>query len=800
MTAVHSLQATFARGEASPRLRVRSDIEHWRGFLDKCRNAVIMRQGGVRRRPGTRYAGLAKGQSSDSIVRLIRFVFSVDQSYIIELGNLYARFWTQGGPVLSGGSPYEIVTPWTAADLARLQFDQSADVLYLVHPNYAPRKLTRLAETNWTITDVPFEDGPYGPLDTTPTVLSLGSRGRLTPTSETFTVGGSFEDGVFDFEFSSAVVVDGYSVQAPRGRHATLKAPRSWRFQGSNDGGATWVTLDTRTGETGWGNGERRYYKFENLSSFADYRLDVSANNIDPSVSSTVGALEILEVALKGGGANTQNITLTANVLTGINKGAGFTSGDIGRHVRLLSEDAYWHWGKITSVSSTSVCVISLQSPPLPSTASISTFRLGAFSSATGYPGAVTLFQERLVYGGTREEPNTVWGSVIGDYDEFSTSIPLKPDDAFTFTLADLSPIHWLAESSDILIGTASSARSLSAADKNEGFSATNLAQGRPIRAGFAAHQPAFMADALLAISRFRNSVREVVYSFEANGYVAPDSTILSEHIPKVGVKELAACSDPNALVFGALNNGGLMAITYEREQNMLGAHLHTLGGGGFVESVASIPGVGRDELWMVVRRTRPNATIMRTIEVLQADFDGGVAKDAIYLDCSLTYNGSPASTVSGFSHLNGFSVGSMADGATQAPVTIASGSYTVPDGLEAGTIHVGFTYESLVKTMPLAQGMGDGSALGRRKRVKKVIVHLHETGSCKVRAGGTSYNELVNRRVTDDMDSVTSLVSQDMEVSLEGRWTSGGQVEILCDGPQPCTVLGITPVYDMEP
>ena len=90
--------------------------------------------------------------------------------------------YTSGGTV---AEVYAISTPYLTADLPSLYVrTQSADTLYIFHPSYAPRKLTRSAHTSWTLTEIDFLDGPYLPTNVTSTTLELsGTSGSVTVTA-----------------------------------------------------------------------------------------------------------------------------------------------------------------------------------------------------------------------------------------------------------------------------------------------------------------------------------------------------------------------------------------------------------------------------------------------------------------------------------------------------------------------------------------------------------------------------------------------------------------------------------------
>ncbi|HHK0421794.1 TPA: hypothetical protein ACQQH9_006689, partial [Pseudomonas aeruginosa] len=95
--------------------------------LRTCRNFQVLPEGGVQNRSGTKF--IAEVKASENFTRLIPFQYSTEQTYILEFGNLYIRFVSNGGQVVSGSVPYEIASPYTTADLRDLKFTQSADVL-----------------------------------------------------------------------------------------------------------------------------------------------------------------------------------------------------------------------------------------------------------------------------------------------------------------------------------------------------------------------------------------------------------------------------------------------------------------------------------------------------------------------------------------------------------------------------------------------------------------------------------------------------------------------------------------------
>lgn len=830
--AIYPIQQTFGRGIFSPRLHARYDVEHWRAGMADALNMVVMRQGGARRREGSQFVGLSKLQGASDKTRLIPFIYSSTQAYVIELSNLVARFWALSGQVLSGGTPYEVVTPWLADDLDELQFAQSGDVIYVTHTRYEPQKLSRFGETNWTCAGVELLDGPYQEINTTATVLTPSATGDLVPSmtsatlpsgtasastehSATYAAWKAFDkdratawmssntagEHTLTYQFGTAKVVAGYSIQSPSGTATGALAPayppgnwapRRWAMEGSNDG-STWVLLDTRTGETGWSDSERRFYTFKNETAYSYFRLRIS----DRNDSNATWWVAIGEWSLQGSGADAQTITITASSTTGINGGTGFVTTDVGRQIRLFSEAAYWHWGEISALNSTTSVDVVLKSPPLPGLSGSSTWRLGAFSLTTGFPGAVSFYGDRLSYARTVSQPRTLWTSKAADLDNFGTSIPTQADDAFTLTLTDGGAINWLSEDDDILCGTDTALRAIGKADTNQAFSATNFKIGRKIFAGSERAQAVVADGATLFIERFGKSIREVTYSFEMNGYSADDISILSEHLFDSKLVRLAHCSTPDGLIWGQLEDGTFISVTYERKQQMVALTRHALGGDGVIESIATIPGTDGWELWMVVRR----GATFRTIEKIGPSSDTKARADDCHLDCRQSYTSAAATTVSSINSVfNGQTMAVYADGMQDGDVTISGGAFSLASGNDAGTIHFGYDFESFIELLPVAVQGQSGSMLGQKKAIGRAVLSIMGTGGVKIKGSEQEAEEVNLSDVNDSIDAPHELVTGTVMGFANSSWFSKGEgLRIVSKRAEPMIIRAVIPVVEGE-
>ena len=156
MASIRTYQQSCNGGELSPEMYGRAGDPKYQTGLAKCRNFLIDPRGPAENRPGFAYVNYAK--YADKRVKLIPFTFSTDQSMVLEFGEKYIRFHTNGQTLLgSNGQPYEVATPYSADDLFSLHYVQSADVLTIVHPAYAPRELRRYSVVDWRLVEINFK-------------------------------------------------------------------------------------------------------------------------------------------------------------------------------------------------------------------------------------------------------------------------------------------------------------------------------------------------------------------------------------------------------------------------------------------------------------------------------------------------------------------------------------------------------------------------------------------------------------------------------------------------------------------
>ncbi len=187
MPNVVPMQTNFTGGEISPLLAGRVDFSKFAASLATCKNFIPTIQGAAIRRPGFEY--LAETKDSSSVSVLVQFVYSNGDAYVLEFGNLYIRFFKDGVLITQVGrkipTTYEVITTYTSSDVTGLRFCQSADVLFILHPDFAVAQLTRFEDAKWELEDFSFTGGPFMPenkesSDTIAASLVTGSGITLT--------------------------------------------------------------------------------------------------------------------------------------------------------------------------------------------------------------------------------------------------------------------------------------------------------------------------------------------------------------------------------------------------------------------------------------------------------------------------------------------------------------------------------------------------------------------------------------------------------------------------------------------
>ncbi len=580
---ITSLIPSFNAGELSPLIHLRSDLEKYRSGCRSLKNMLISPYGGVRRRPGLSYTATAPGVS-----RLFRFQASTSMGYILEMSAGRIRFYLRDGLVQSGGAPYEVSTPYGGDHLWGVQMAQINNVAYFTHPLYPVHKLSRIASANWEFMPVEFS---Y------PAMLeeNLG-RGRRLSTSaagekgETIKVESSWNfftaknEGSY-LEISHEREADQFEVElaATSGNDGQASAPLTVQGAWNITTRGTWT--GTFQVQRNTGNGWETIRRF---SSAAD--ANYSSGGEEPA-----RCLMRLRWIHGSSGSSNPKAVLEAS--------GAFVTG----LVRVVTV----HESRKATVE----VVRAVEK------GATSYWRESAWSMRRGYPRTVAAHEQRLVLGGNGFRPQTVWASAVDDYENFEPGV--EDSDSWTHTLVSgqQNDIQWLVSHKALLVGTSGDEWVISATKEEAIITPTNVRARRHSGNGSDFLRARLLDDSVLFAQRGGKVLREMSYSFEADGYVTADLTLLAEHITGAGITDMAHQAQPESLLWCVTRGGDLIALTHDKAQNIAGWHRHTTGGGedGF-ESVAVKQVEGEaDQVWVVVRRAI-NGQTRRYVERFKPD------------------------------------------------------------------------------------------------------------------------------------------------------------------------------------
>lgn len=828
MPKVNVIQTNFTSGELSPVTKARADTTRFNNGAERIENFFVKPQGGLFFRTGTRFLNEVKFSSRKTIIQ--EFTFSNEQSYILEFGHLYIRVYRGDGIILSGGIPVELITPYTEDQLSELYFAQSADVLFITHQAHKPKRLSRLSDTSWTLSDLVIKDGPYLSPDTSDTTLSLFNivyRATITSTANDFASGdvNKFIEYVDDgflvvgqiktFVSATEVVIepkDNVIASSTIDERAVVEyAASSGSFPNR-----------LRATTTIWGSeSENSYIKVGSIWYFTGAHL--AKNEEIPEVvgppKAPAYSVDVITVASTLSMLSTSGIlaisnkAITADVVA--SKDLFNSTIDVGRNLRLVLEK-HQLWGTISSVVSPKSATLSLQrsiplDPKNPNqylhSAKTVNFRFGAWYTGN-YPRCVTIHEQRLTFASTPKESQMLWFSEAQDFESFSPSekdslviesnaitVPIGADTA--------NAIQWLQSGPVLLVGSNANVWQVKPSSISEPLSPQNISITFQSPVGsITGARPRAIGSTTTFLHRSGRSVAALSYSFEEDRFIATDITIAAEHILREGGRGIRTSyqQEPNTQLLIVREDGLLAVCTYNRGEQVIAWSKYRIGGtNAKVESIATIPSQdgSTDRTYLVVSRTI-NSTTKRYIERLGDEFWPTSSSDKnnmVFLDSHLSYSGAPVSTISGLSHLEGQTVRIVADGSVFPDRVVTSGSITLDRS--ASIVHVGIPYRGLLKTLNVEGGSEFGVSQAKNKKIS--MIHLRVLNSLGYSYGPTEAEiEVFDsfRTDSDAMDSSPLLFTGDTELRPWGGYEKDGQFFIAQDQPYPLNILGIITTF----
>ena len=517
----------FTGGELSPRLDGRTDLTKYTSGCSTLENLVVYPHGSAARRPGSTY--VAEVANSNNKTRLIPFEFSTTQTYMLEFSNLKMRVYKDSGAVLEGDKTITGITQANPAVVTASSHGYSDGDEVLISG------VVGMTEVNGK---------RFLVADKTTNTFELQDKDGVDINSTSFTAysSGGVSNKVFELTtpYTTAQLFDLKFAQSADVMYITHPAHE--------------VEKLSRTGHTSWTLTDVDFTK----GPMQD------ANTTDTTLN-------------PGQSAVGTGIALVASAVTGVNSGSGFLSTDVGRFVFLSGG-----YAKITGVTDTTNATITIITA-LDSASATANWQLGAFSDTTGHPSCVTFFEQRLVFAGTTNQPQTIFFSRSGDYENMDANIggTVADDDAIIYTIASnqVNAIRFMTATRTLIIGTAGGEFTVSGGGTDSAITPTNILIKKQSNHGSANVDAIAVGNATLFLQRAKRKIRELAYNFDVDGYIAPDMTILAEHISEGGLTQIAYQQEPNQIVYAVRSDGELVGLTYQREQQVTAWHRHIFGG-----------------------------------------------------------------------------------------------------------------------------------------------------------------------------------------------------------------------------
>jgi hypothetical protein len=732
-------QTSFNGGEISPRLGDRVDQAIRSIGLKSMLGYLPLLQGPAEAAPGTIYVTWGKGP-----FRNIPFEFNTTQGYQIEAGDNYMRFYTNDAQIMSGGSPYEIATPWTYEEVKALWYQQNYDALYLTHRDHPIHRLVRTGADSFSLEIFSTRNGPLDTRnsDKTLTVAANATTGTVTITASTALFAAGDVGGFMEIEGGSFSDIPSWEP----GIKVSNGDLRQWNgrvYQAAGVDGSGWIG-----GPFPWLEGSER--------------------------TGTVAPIHIEGTEWDGMGSGTD---------VNDNGPYGVQWTYLYDRFGLLKFTGY--------VSATQMTATVIRR--LPTTDACWRWRFGSFSPRRGYPSKVTLWQDRMVLA----KANSVYASASESIDDHAYRNELgdiSRDMAFVRPLPNPNFIRWLIADRALVIGTADAEHMIVAGSAGQGAGPGNLDTATPEHEGSADARPLQIGTRVLYIEGSRTKVMQ--FAYDAERMLRQESADLcryADHIGNAGFRELAWQKKPEKLIWAVLDDGTMAAAAYNPDELLLGWARRNLADGLSARHVSCItdPDGRFSQVWIAAQGDERFGNRWMMLRMAPIRRPGDVARTHVLLDAALHYQGS-ATTIVSAPHLAGLTVQIVADGKFYGEVDLDSAGGATLD-YEASDIIVGLPYEAELETMPIEGGSESGTAQGKKRRPYRVDVGVVVSDGVEVEAAGVVERaELVQGN--SPTDSALPLFTGYLKIENIGNHETSPTVKVRRYLPLPSTISAIVP------
>lgn len=404
-------------------------------------------------------------------------------------------------------------------------------------------------------------------------------------------------------------------------------------------------------------------------------------------------------------------------------------------------------------------------------------------NSPNNYPRAVGYFEQRRCFGGTNNDPQSLWMTRSGTESDLRYSIPVKDDDRVEFEVAarELNSIRHIVPIQNLILLTNSAEWRVTSVN-SDAITPTSVLVRPQSYIGANGVQPEVVNNNVVFCSARGGHVRELGYGWQAQGFVTGDLSLRAAHLfDNYELTDMAYVKSPLPILWFVSTSGKLLGLTYIPEEQLAAWHQHETDG-EFV-SCASVPESEEDRLYVVVKRNVEGVYKHYVEQMARIEVESNI-ENAFYVDSGVTQSDPVAfSVVTGLGHLEGKTVSVLADGVFYTKV-VSNGEVALD--VLVHTAHVGLPYQSDLQTLPITLQV-DGFGQGRNYNVNKAWVRVFQTAGVKI---GPSADKLV---AANPYATTPQLQESTIQVLVTPSWQEDGQVYIRQTEPLPMTVVGLT-------
>lgn len=699
---------------------------------------------------------------SAATVRNFAFTFSTTQAINIEIGQYYMRFYVNGAPILASGSefPYLLETQFLGEDVMDLQLTQINDVVYITHPYYTPKKLSRLADNNWTLVDLEFTNPPMGNANITSMTMTPS---HTSGTNRTVTASSSY----FQSGHVGGYIRIGHRRENQNVEDAAIEG---------NDTSSTIDILGEYTVRTyGIWTADILIESYNTVTAAWDVVRKFDGKG-DRNVDQTGETTERTSMRIR----ITNYVANTAD--------EGETVPDPGRVVLEAAEYMVYGTAQITGFTSSTVVTVNISSQFYATTATTYWVE-SAWSEYRGFPWCCGFHAGRLVFGGSNTYPTGLWLSVAGDYENF-----LRGDDDESSIFIELAgeetnEIQWLASMRDLIIGTTGSEWVVRSNSAVKGLTPASIEARIVSYYGSEYIRPLTLSSTFIFVQRKGHRIIE--WTWDGDAATGTPLTLMSPHVGNGGIHQIAFVADPIPTIWAINGDGYLCGLTYDRQQEVLAWHIHTTDGedtaNAQFESVACLYGekTGDDEVYVIVNRDG-----IRSVERFRPSSWTDI-EDCFYVDSGLTYDGTPLNAFTGLTHLVGRTIAILADGVPYTATVDSEGGFSLPVGVTASKVHAGLAYTSVFQPMRLDVDGVLGPHVGRNKSVKQMNVRVSKSAGMRWSCDGSEYD-------LQETSATPELTTGDLKIDATTGFSSDPEVTIKQVQPLPLTIDGIVMYFEV--